>query len=376
MRPMRTIISTAVIGGITLTLGVLPAEGQPAKPEPRPAAPSASEARLQAVEAAASRAAQFAATRGALGAYYDSATAEHVVVTSRGANLSASEVALAVGAASRVEQRDISRGTIDSIQSTIAARSFHADAGNYSYASYFDAASGKVVVNSDAPSSVTEALSGQFGGTLDVRAGGPSDAFSRRADTPPFWGGASIKSGAGVCTAGFVVQKGGSRFMTTAGHCFALGANVLTTDGNLSMGTIVQRGPIPPFDMELIGGKSYGSSIYVGGTNSTTSKKVVAAADPAVGFVGYCFSGQTSGEKCNLKVDSVTAQVCTQTGCKSPVIQFSGGAPQGGDSGSPFYLPSGSNAHIRGMVIATNGTTGWAEKWSRISSNLGVSIVV
>jgi hypothetical protein len=69
--------------------------------------------------------------------------------------------------------------------------------------------------------------------------------------------------------------------------------------------------------------------------------------------------------------------VCTQTGCKSPVISYTGPVSQPGDSGAPFYVYSGdgTNVFIRGMNIAVGGSTSFAEKWSRISSNLGVSIV-
>ena len=46
----------------------------------------------------------------------------------------------------------------------------------------------------------------------------------------------------------------------------------------------------------FIGGGSYGSSIFVGGTNSSSGKHINGAGDPVVGFANYCRSGQTSGE--------------------------------------------------------------------------------
>ena len=139
---------------------------------------------------------------------------------------------------------------------------------------------------------------------------------------------------------------------------------------------MTQRGPIPPFDMELIGGKSYGSHIFVGGVDSSSSKHVAGSGDPVVGFTNYCRSGQTTGEKCGQTVSSVNAQVCTQTGCKSPVISYSGQLSNNGDSGGPFYVYTGDGnaVHARGMHIAAGSTTMFAEKWSRISSHLGVSM--
>jgi hypothetical protein len=129
--------------------------------------------------------------------------------------------------------------------------------------------------------------------------------------------------------------------------------------------------------MELISGQSYGASIYTGGVNSTTGAHVASAADPVVGFNNYCHSGRTTGENCGHTVTSVNATVCTSSGCKSPVIAFTGGVlPQGGDSGSPFYANSvgASDKHIRGHIIAVGGSTAYAEKWSRVASRFGVTI--
>jgi hypothetical protein len=311
MRLARTVLTTSIIGGLTLALSVVPAQSQANKPEGRPAPPSAAASRLQAIEAQGERASTFAASRNALTTYFDEATGQHVIVVSRGANVNAAQAARAVGAPTRVEQRDITKSTIDSITTAVTGRAFHADAGKHTYASYFDGPSGKVILKTDAPSSVTEALTAQFGDALDLRAGGPQLSYSRRADTTPYWGGGSIKSNGATCTSTFAVQKYGVRYMPTAGHCFTLGSNVYTSDGNAWYGSVKERASLPTWDMELIGGSSYGNSIFTGGTNSTTSKRVASAADPVVGATGYCFSGQTSGEKCNHKVESTSATVCT-----------------------------------------------------------------
>jgi hypothetical protein len=142
------------------------------------------------------------------------------------------------------------------------------------------------------------------------------------------------------------------------------------------VGSVVQRASYPTFDMELIGGSSYGSYIYTGGTNSSTGKHVASAGDPIVGVSGYCFSGQTSGEVCGERVDSVDATVCTSGGCTPHMIQFAGTAPLHGDSGAPFYWQDSSSVYARGLIADSDfAGTGWAEKWSRISSTLGVTIV-
>jgi hypothetical protein len=208
-------------------------------------------------------------------------------------------------------------------------------------------------------------------------------AFHRRDDVPAFWGGASIMNpGVGTCSNGFAVQRGGQRFMTTASHCFGLGQAVFTPT-NRFVGTVVQRGQLGSIfpwdnrDTELIGGSSYAGRIYVGGVFSSTSKGVVGASDPVPGFTGYCTSGQTSGERCNLTVQSTEAIVCTpQTACVWPVISYTGGAPIPGDSGGPMYIPGAADqVFARGTMIATDGVTGYAEKWSRMSAGFGISIV-
>ena len=368
-----TSLTTAAVAAVTLLAGAGSAHAQ--KPTPQGSA-------APAPDAAAVKATQVANANNALGSYYDAARGTHVVVTSKGSKLTEATVDKAVGADARVVRRSITKAHVDTIQDRLSKRAWSAAAKNYNYASGLDLKTGKMVLKTNAPASVTAPLTQDYPGLIDQQADTIRDNFSRRADTSPFWGGSSIKSGGGVCSSGFVVQKGGQRFLTTAGHCFAVGANVLTTDGNLSVGSVVQRGPFLPwpfqsFDMELIGGKSYGSSIFVGGTNSSTGKHVSGAGDPVVGFSQYCRSGQTSGEQCGQTVQSVNAQVCTQTGCKSPVISYTGPVSQPGDSGAPFYVycGDGANVFIRGMNIAVGGSTSYAEKWSRISSNLGVSIV-
>jgi hypothetical protein len=377
MRTSPTLITTAAVAAASLFAGAGAAHAADAKPQ-------SAKGRSAAVapDAAAARASTVAKANHALGSYYDAARKEQVVVTSAGSKLTEASVDRAVGAKARVERRAIAKATVDTIQDRVSKRAWSPAAKNYNYASWLDLKTGKMVLKTNAPASVTAPLTNDYPGVIDRQVDTIRDSFSRFADVPPFWGGSSIKSGGSVCTSGFVVQKGGQRYLTTAGHCFPLGANVLTTDGNLSVGTVVQRGPFlgwpfQSYDMELIGGKSYGSSIFVGGTNSSTGKHVSGAGDPVVGFSQYCRSGQTSGEKCGQTVQSVNAQVCTQTGCKSPVISYTGPVSQPGDSGAPFYVYSvdGANVFIRGMNVASGATTSFAEKWSRISSNLGVSIV-
>jgi hypothetical protein len=380
MRKLVSIAVTAAIAAVTLVSGVsTAAAGQdPVKPADRPVRSA------PAPDAAASAAAERIEQQGsALGSYWDPDRAELVVVVGPDSEIGEGEVEKLVGTPARLERRDIARKTVDAIRERLSAREFSPEAPKFSYASYLDLQTGVVVLQTDAPASVTEPLIKEFPDAIEVREEKPvQDLFHRLDDIQPFWGGASIQSGGGTCTAGFTVRKpSGQRFMTTAGHCYAVGARVTTPTGR-SVGRVTERGTLNSWlffinrDMELIGGQSYSPRVYVGGVITTASKAVAGAGDPVAGVTGYCASGQTTGEQCNQTVQSTSAIVCTQTGCKWPVISYTGGPAQPGDSGAPFYIPVGSGqVFARGAVIAGNGTTSYAEKWSRISSTLGVSIV-
>jgi hypothetical protein len=106
---------------------------------------------------------------------------------------------------------------------------------------------------------------------------------------------------------------------------------------------------------------------------SSTSIPVVGEGAAVVGYNDYCHSGRTTGERCGHTANSITAQVCTQTGCKSPVIAYTGGVvQQGGDSGGTFYAKNASGAWIRGHVIAGNATTGYVEPYTEITKRWAV----
>ena len=169
------------------------------------------------------------------------------------------------------------------------------------------------------------------------------DTWHRRDDIPPFWGGAGVSNGAGICSAGYAVRNAaGAVFSVTAGHCFANGTDALTESRARSYGIVSGR-RLPtvtghPMDMELMGGRTYAGRIYTGGVFSTTSRGVAAAGAAYEGYTNYCHSGRTTGENCGHTAQDTSAQVCTQTGCKSPVISFTGGNMiQPGDSGGTFF---------------------------------------
>src|SRR4051794_12021046 len=163
MRPPSPRIPTAPIAAVTLLSGAGAAHA--ATPAKKPAATPRSAA--VAPDAAAARASSFAAAHGALGAYYDAARKQSVVVTSAQSSLTDAAVDRAVGANARVERRGIAKATVDAIQDTVAKRSFSPAARDYNYASFLDLKTGKVVLKTNAPASVTAPLEQQFSGLIE-----------------------------------------------------------------------------------------------------------------------------------------------------------------------------------------------------------------
>lgn len=256
----------------------------------------------------------------------------------------------------------------------------------YTFGSWSDPATGAVVVETNAPAKVVASVTAlpstaSFAATpVQVTKQGVDDTWHRRDDVPAFYAGGGIAFGGGICSSGYPVKtSSGARYMVTAGHCFANGAAVRTESGANAYGTVVGRALASlgsgPVDMELMTGASYAARVFTGGVTSTSSIPIVSGGNASVGYNAYCHSGRTTGEHCGHTAQSVTGQVCTSSGCKSPVIVFTGGTMiQPGDSGGSFYAKNSSGAYIRGHVIASGGGTGYAETYAKVASRYGVSI--
>ena len=293
------------------------------------------------------------------------------------------------GADRDVVRNPAAEAALATIQARIA-RYVETQGTAYSFASHVDTA-GTIVLDTNAPASVVSSLT-ELSGAPPAQRQAVSlmkllrstivDTYNRRDDITPYWGGAGITNFSSICSTGYTVEdSAGTELMVTAGHCYATATLVSSESGNNQLGTVTLR-RLPtvsgdPLDMELIGGSTYDDNIYTGGVTSTTSADVVAAGTAYVGYTNYCHSGRTTGEACGHTSQSITAQVCTSSGCKSPVIEFTGGVMvQGGDSGGTFYAKdSGGGVWVRGHILATNGVTGWAEPYTSVASALGVTIV-
>ncbi len=280
-----------------------------------------------------------------------------------------------------------SQRALTSVQSRV--RSYvAAHPSKYTFGTYANALTGKIVIDTNAPAGVVSSLTstvknrrGFAAVKVQVNKKGLSDQFNRRDDSPSFYGGGGLRASNALCSAGYTVTNAsGNRWMVSAGHCYAIGTRVNTESNARYFGTVTNRALTSlgqtGLDMELLNGGSYTGRIFTGGVTSTSSIPVVAAGSASVGYNNYCHSGRTTGENCGHTAVSTSAQVCTATGCKTNVIAFTGGnLSQGGDSGSPFYAKDSRGAWIRGHVIAGNGSTSYAETWNKVTARYGVSIV-
>jgi hypothetical protein len=293
-------------------------------------------------------------------------------------------------------ERAASKGVVTSAASVLALSTIQSrvsewvtkNGTKYSFGIYADPKSGNVVVDTNAPRDILAPLTdlADVKGASDIKVQTgeteTTDVYQRRDDIAPYWGGAGLLASGFLCSNGYAVKTAsGARYMVTAGHCFANGTSVNTEAnthwvGNVSNRLLASLGN-GPIDMELMSGSSYAGRIYTGGVTSSSSGPVVAAGTAYVGYNNYCHSGRTTGEQCGHTALSITAMVCTQTGCKSPVIAYTGGVMSaGGDSGGAFYAKdSNGGIWIRGHVLAGDGVTGYAEPWLQVAAHYGVSIV-
>ncbi len=287
-----------------------------------------------------------------------------------------------------VVSTEASRGALATVQARISDYVTR-NGTKYTFGTYSDPATGNVVLDTDAPADMVNTLTSAEGDKflptvkVEVRNEATTDIYQRRDDIAPFWGGAGLLASGAICSTGYPVKDAsGNRWMVTAGHCYANGTSVNTESNLHNVGVVTGRALASlgsgPIDVEFLAGQSYSGRVYKGGVTSSLSGPVVGAGTAYVGYNNYCHSGRTTGEQCGHTANSITAQVCTQTGCKFPVIAYTGGVvQQPGDSGGAFYAKdSNGGVWIRGHVIAGNSTTGYVEPYTQITARWAVTAVM
>jgi hypothetical protein len=332
------------------------------------------------ITAAAAAAALGASTAQAASTSKDKTTVSHLKVAIPDSSAPDHRAAASL----RVVSTPAAKAAVSTVEARV--RAYVAKYGTkYTFGTYSDPATGAVVMDTDAPASVVASLTNlrsskvTAGVQVKVHNEKTTDTYSRRDDIPAFYGGGGLSASGFLCSTGYAVQSStGARWMVTAGHCFANGVDVKTESGANDEGIVTAR-TLPSLDggtadVEFLASRSYAGRIFTGGVTSSSSIPVVGSGSAVVGYNNYCHSGRTTGEQCGHTATSITAQVCTTTGCKSPVIAYTGGVIQaGGDSGGTFYAKTSTQAWIRGHVIAGNSTTGYIEPYTEITRRWAVT---
>lgn len=340
---------------------------------------------------------------GALGFYRDAASATLVVLVP--ASLAASFNLTKLGESPvpiTIQRTSFDRAALDLVEERLTK--FRDKLGpEGSVAFFFDPRSQRFEVVTTSPAADVLAAIGDSISLVSVQQG-RVELASRFNDYSPFWGGSAIKYQGLTneefdCTSGFAMTNGTTKVLVTAAHCGPSNRTVLSPDnareiGKTTFGRYCPTNSTGEYsnnaDVQLISGKAYGNSIYVG--NKTGSKAIVnhAAGDPAVGAV-YGASGARTYEHSGLEVINLSGNIpnnaCGVPGSVSNLITFAqiqgfqSACPLGeGDSGAPFFFkwaaPSVPEIGIRGMFIAesvptSSGSVCFAMRYSKIQSVTG-----
>jgi hypothetical protein len=135
--------------------------------------------------------------------------------------------------------------------------------------------------------------------------------FNRQNDSSPYFGGAIIKNGNGICTSGFALKVGAVTKMLTAGHCGENG-DVIKDGGGQVMGTAEQKNQTR--DTLLIGVNSAGYTFTGPYTSNTYKPAKLALGSIDETFV--CTSGANTGQHCPIRIKALNQfiPVCDHNG--------------------------------------------------------------
>ncbi|MEU1557661.1 hypothetical protein ABZ517_33870 [Streptomyces scabiei] len=293
-----------------------------------------------------------------------------------------------------VKISQFTKDALDKTSKTLSARKWHADADKYDVGFSYDAKQDKLVVNTDAPASVTQSLLDANPGKIVINRARFELQQNRFSDYNPYSGGAAIVnitrgSWAG-CTAGVAVKNvfTGARRMMTAGHCGNFGDVFLQRyeDGNSGpyFGTV--DAVESSLDSELITGANYKGTIWTGGWNGSTTRMLVSGGNNPWGGLQVCVSGFASLNHCGHPVTNTNF---TQAGYIEGGNGFTydqggtwqtwgwqwGKATEAGDSGAPIYY--GDQYNLEATIVGTHSGrfhTGECGCWRMTGVKIGSTL--
>ncbi|MFD4878917.1 hypothetical protein ACFWOB_36895 [Streptomyces sp. NPDC058420] len=276
-----------------------------------------------------------------------------------------------------VKVSQFTKDSLDKVLDAVKDVNWNPGGAKYLFSTSYDGTQDKVLVNSDAPASVTAALKSTYGDKVDVIPSRFQEQSNRYADNAPFFGGASITDGNGICTSGYSIFATNpddgrwDQMQTTAGHCYGDNDLIKTTSGTW-MGWVKKIGPQ---DIEAYVGYQYAHNIWTGYGGDSTSNKLVHSYSGLWNGLQVCVSGQTSTNHCGHPVTSTQYAYNWYDPSGLPHytdpnygfaynVNPGRNVTQEGDSGAPVYVDSGNN------TAAATGTHAGLISWYD-SSNCG-----
>lgn len=360
-KPSRIAILSTLVAATFLAMPMVSAS---ADPEPDPAAQDTavlSQAQTDLLESVAT-------AHSALGVFDGASTP--VVVLPAGASTDQKAKAVAdvpLGTNAEVTISQFTKDALDTLQKVVSDRKWNAEAGKYGAGTYYDAKQDKVIVQTDAPASVTDSLLDAHPGEIELQpARFEAQSSTRYNATSPFYGGAALTNGRGKCTSGVTVKSvfTGVRELTTAAHCYPVLDTIYNRHTNDTtgawMGYVNRRDT--QLDVEFLRDAGYDSFLHSGGWERSTSSVFVHAATYARLNMKVCVSGSVSFNHCGHPIVNGSYSV-RWTGSDAGIdggngfLYDRGGngnqgpLTQGGDSGAPIFVTdsTGSAAFIAGL---------------------------
>jgi len=208
----------------------------------------------------------------------------------------------------------------------------------------------------EATKSVVVSVHGSDKGVTNWAAGLGAGAvkIEHVAEAPrPLWnliGGQAITTGGSRCSLGFVARSATARYVITAGHCTAIGANWSGVGG--TMGTRAASSfPTNDYGIIRVTSASAVSTALVDRYNSGSDVALTGVATATTGMA-VCRSGSTTGWHCG-SVTGVNQTVCYAQGCVNQMIRTNVCA-EPGDSGGSLVTNSGTRRAV-GMTSGGSG---------------------
>lgn len=232
----------------------------------------------------------------------------------------------------------------------------------------------------EATKSVVVSVHGSDKGVTSWAAGLGAGAvkIEHVAEAPkPLWnliGGQAITTGGSRCSLGFVAQSSTARYVITAGHCTAIGANWSGVGGTI--GTRAGSSfPTNDYGIIRVTSAAAVSTALIDRYSSGADVSVVGAATATTGMA-VCRSGSTTGWRCG-SVTGVNQTVCYSQGCVYQMIRTNVCA-QPGDSGGSLVTNSGTRRAVGmtsgGSGNCTTGGTTFFQPVTEVLSTYGLTL--